>query len=81
MNEKKETIRLQSAEDLKKPVKQRDPKKGRMLLYALAGIILLTALVIGVTYAATLFDRIPSEKTDIPAACLVTEDGIIRTHE
>ena len=52
MSEKKETIRLQSAEDLKKPVKQRDPKKGRMLLYALAGIILLTALVIGVTYAA-----------------------------
>ena len=38
-------------------------------------------VTLGVTYAATLFDRIPSEKTDIPAACLVTEDGIIRTHE
>lgn len=52
MSEKDNTIRLQSADELKKPVKQKDPKKGRLLLYALGGIVVLTALVIGVTHAA-----------------------------
>ena len=52
MSNKDTSVRLQSAEELKKPVKQRDPKKGRMLLYALGGIVVLVALVIGVKYAA-----------------------------
>ncbi len=50
MNEDK--VKLQSSEELKKPVKQRDPKKGRMLLLALGGIVLLAALALGVTWAA-----------------------------
>lgn len=52
MSNKDTSIRLQSSDELKKPVKQRDPKKGRMLLYALGGIVVLAALVIGVKYAA-----------------------------
>jgi len=52
MSEKNPSVRLQSADELKKPVKQRDPKKGRMLLYALGGIVVLTALAFGVKFAA-----------------------------
>ena len=50
MNEEK--VQLQSADELKKPVKQRDPRKGRMLLLALGGVVLLAALALGVTWAA-----------------------------
>ena len=50
MNEQK--VKLQSADELKKPVRQRDPKKGRTLLLALGGIVLLAALALGVTWAA-----------------------------
>ncbi len=38
-------------------------------------------VTLGVTYAATLFESIPSEKTDIPAVFLATEDGIIRNNK
>ena len=50
MNEQK--VKLQSADELKKPVRQRDPKKGRTLLLALGGVVLLAALALGVTWAA-----------------------------
>ena len=37
--------------------------------------------VLGVTFAETLLAHIPTENTDIPAAYLATENGIIRIHE
>lgn len=52
MSEKNQGIGLKSAEELKKPVKKRDPKKGRTLLIALMAIVLLAAVVLGVTKLA-----------------------------
>ncbi|MGI5883709.1 MAG: DUF4340 domain-containing protein [Candidatus Spyradocola sp.] len=53
MNEElKDPIHLSSGEDLKKPLRRRDPRKGRLLLLALGGIVVLAALVIGVTKLA-----------------------------
>ena len=42
MNEEmKDPIILPSGEDLKKPLRHRDPRKGRLLLLALGGIVVL----------------------------------------
>ena len=38
-------------------------------------------VTLGVTYAATLFESIPSEKNDFPVVFLATEDGIIRNNK
>ena len=48
MNEQK--VKLQSADELKKPVRHGDARLGRLLLIALAGIVVLTALVFGAVW-------------------------------
>lgn len=65
MNEEmKDPIILPSGEDLKKPLRHRDPRKGRLLLLALGGIVLLAALVIGVTKLAQAIGEYVELNTD-----------------
>ena len=65
MNEEmKDPIILPSGEDLKKPMRHRDPRKGRLLLLALGGIVVLAALVIGVTKLAQAIGEYVELNTD-----------------
>lgn len=65
MNEEmKDPIILPSGEDLKKPLRHRDPRKGRLLLLALGGIVVLAALVIGVTKLAQAIGEYVELNTD-----------------
>lgn len=51
MNEEREDpIKLQPSDELKKPVRHGDARLGRLLLIALAGIVVLTALVFGAVW-------------------------------
>lgn len=65
MNEEmKDPIILPSGKDLKKPMRHRDPRKGRLLLLALGGIVVLAALVIGVTKLAQAIGEYVELNTD-----------------
>ena len=60
----KDPIILPSGKDLKKPMRHRDPRKGRLLLLALGGIVVLAALVIGVTKLAQAIGEYVELNTD-----------------
>ncbi len=64
MNKDGEKITLQSSQDLKKPVRRRDPKKGRLLLIALCGAVLLAALGLGVDRIAKAIQKNIELNTD-----------------
>ena len=60
----KDKVILQSGEELKKPVHRRDARKGRMLLLALGGIIVLAAVALGVTKLAQAIQSYVELNTD-----------------
>lgn len=62
--EKKEPIRLQDGEDLKKPIRRRDARLGRLLLLALCGVVVLAAAGIGVTKLAESISEYIELNTD-----------------
>lgn len=64
MTEQQDKVMLQSADELKKKVKPRNTKKGRVLLFSLVAMVLLAALVIGVTQLAQKVTRYVEANTD-----------------